>query len=45
MIRLDAIRSVEARPKRFGPFTSAISAAALLGLYIGLMSDFLHLMN
>ena len=38
MIRMDAIQQAEIKPKRFGPFTSMVSASALLGLCIGMAS-------
>lgn len=38
-IRLDAIaKPAAAKGGKFGPFTSAISASALLGIYIGMFS-------
>lgn len=41
MIRIDAIRTIATPRRSFGPFTSAVSAAALVGLYIGMMSRFI----
>ena len=34
MIRIDAIPAPKAKSKRFVPFTSAISAAAIFGIYL-----------
>jgi len=36
MIRMSAIKVAEAKPKGFGPFTSGLSCAALLGIYINM---------
>lgn len=41
MIRLDAIPTIADSRRGYRPFTSAISAAALVGLYIGLLSKFI----
>ncbi|MEZ5744767.1 MAG: hypothetical protein R3D89_13865 [Sphingomonadaceae bacterium] len=38
MIRMAAIPSVPQRRKGFGPFTSGITAAAMVGIYIGMAS-------
>ena len=37
MIRMEAIPTTTDKPARFGPFTSAISAAALIGLAVNLI--------
>lgn len=38
MIRMTAIQTAPQRPKRFGPFTSVVSAAAMAGVWLGMIS-------